>query len=337
MDLIADDGQFVTVCFNNTIDNFSGWLTFVYASTSTSARYELWNKINCLVNVINDKWMVGGDFNMILNSTEKLGGRRAVPSLMNNFSKTMVDAGLVYLGLIGSKYTWKQGLVADNWNVADVGNAWFRLWKLHKKVASALRAWNWEVFGDVHARVIKAERMVQHLQAIDESSNDVVSQLQNAHNELLAASIQEEELLQQKAGEVHFVHGDRNTKYFHACIKQRRANNTIIRIKDECGNWITGNRDLGVSAVQYFQNLFLPSQNTGTIDSALFNDVRDYTDNLELCGIMTANDIFQVLSEINCNKAPGPDGFTSDFYLKSWNIIQNDVVQANQSFFKGDT
>ncbi|XP_020599639.1 uncharacterized protein LOC110039037 [Phalaenopsis equestris] len=199
-----------------------------------------------------------------------------------------------------------------------LGMLWFQLWKLHKKVASAFRAWNWEVFGDVHARVVKAESMVQHLQAIDESSNDVVSQLKDANNELLAASIQEEELLQQKVGEVHFVQGDRNMKYFYAWIKQRHANNTIIRIKYDCGNWITSNRDLGVSAVQYFQNLFLPSQNVGTIDSSLFNDVRDYTENLVLRGIPTANDIFQVICKI---------------LVKRLQPHLNQIISHNQSAF----
>ncbi|XP_020592778.1 uncharacterized protein LOC110033211 [Phalaenopsis equestris] len=183
-------------------------------------------------------------------------------------------------------------LVADNWNVFDVGNAWFRLWKLHKKVASALRAWNWGVFGDVHARVTRAEQKVLSLQNFDESSEDLVIQLQDAHSELLVGSRVEEELLQQKAREVHFAQGDRNTKCFHACIKQHRAKNNIIRIKDDSGNWITGNEALGESIVHYFQNLFISSQNNGVIDNSLFDEVREYTERLQLCDIRSVEEIF---------------------------------------------
>jgi transposase len=39
---------------------------------------------------------------------------------------------------------------------------------------------------------------------------------------------------------------------------------------------------------------------------------------------------------IKNNKAPGSDGFSTEFYKASWTIISDEVVQAIQSFFEMD-
>ena len=51
--------------------------------------------------------------------------------------------------------------------------------------------------------------------------------------------------------------------------------------------------------------------------------VRDVTDE-EIKGAMFS---------IDGNKAPGPDGYTSVFFKKSWDIVGNDVCKAVKDFF----
>jgi len=46
-----------------------------------------------------------------------------------------------------------------------------------------------------------------------------------------------------------------------------------------------------------------------------------------------ADDIKQVLFSINDDKAPGPDGYTSVFFKKAWNIVGDDFFSAVQDFF----
>lgn len=50
-------------------------LTVVYAKCTEALRMELWDDIRSLTNNCLDPWGVIGDFNVIMGSEEKLGGR----------------------------------------------------------------------------------------------------------------------------------------------------------------------------------------------------------------------------------------------------------------------
>lgn len=52
------------------------------------------------------KWMIFGDFNLILNSSEKLGGNNIDYHHTNMFNTTLNECDLNDLGFFGSKYTW---------------------------------------------------------------------------------------------------------------------------------------------------------------------------------------------------------------------------------------
>jgi hypothetical protein len=48
---------------------------------------------------------------------------------------------------------------------------------------------------------------------------------------------------------------------------------------------------------------------------------------------VSADDIKQVLFSMDDNKAPGPDGYTSAFFKKAWNIVGADFCSAVKDFF----
>ena len=49
---------------------------------------------------------------------------------------------------------------------------------------------------------------------------------------------------------------DRNSKYFHALVKQRRARNRITQLKDENGNVVEDEEGLVAIATSYFRQIF---------------------------------------------------------------------------------
>ncbi|XP_060210670.1 uncharacterized protein LOC132637628 [Lycium barbarum] len=53
--------------------------TLVYAKCSASERIELWEDIYHLSNTLSCSWLVGGDFNVVLNDEEKIGGNPGSP------------------------------------------------------------------------------------------------------------------------------------------------------------------------------------------------------------------------------------------------------------------
>lgn len=48
---------------------------------------------------------------------------------------------------------------------------------------------------------------------------------------------------------------------------------------------------------------------------------------------MTHSLILNILKSLKRNKAPGPDGFTVEFYLASWDIVGSDFCDAIMHFF----
>lgn len=49
---------------------------------------------------------------------------------------------------------------------------------------------------------------------------------------------------------------------------------------------------------------------------------------------MTRDEIELVVAQANPDKAPGPDGFSADFFHKCWDMVKDDVMEAVQHFFK---
>ncbi|PKU70240.1 hypothetical protein MA16_Dca011086 [Dendrobium catenatum] len=55
-----------------------------------------------------------------------------------------------------------------------------------------------------------------------------------------------------------------------------------------------------------------------------------------LCQLPLETEIFNVLREMNGDATAGPDGFTTKFFQKSWDIVKDDVILAVHDFFKGN-
>lgn len=48
----------------------------------------------------------------------------------------------------------------------------------------------------------------------------------------------------------------------------------------------------------------------------------------------TKEEVYKAVSSLGTDKAPGPDGFTIEFFKKAWNIIKSDIMMMFQDFFK---
>jgi hypothetical protein len=60
----------------------------------------------------------------------------------------------------------------------------------------------------------------------------------------------------QKSNEARFKKGDKNTKYFHACVTQRKFINAINNITDEQGQVWESKEEVEQVFVNYYQNVF---------------------------------------------------------------------------------
>jgi len=54
----------------------------------------------------------------------------------------------------------------------------------------------------------------------------------------------------------------------------------------------------------------------------------------QLSAIPTPEEVTATLFSLPRNKAPGPDGFTADFFISSWTIVGPCLIEAVIEFFK---
>ncbi|KAH0649354.1 hypothetical protein KY285_034602 [Solanum tuberosum] len=103
---IANTDQQITIKKFYSPANCDLYVTDVYAKCTSGERHELWTDLNNVHNTIQGPWCIGGDFNVILDPEEKMGGKTHKMRDSLDFSSCMDAYEVVDLGFIGLKFTW---------------------------------------------------------------------------------------------------------------------------------------------------------------------------------------------------------------------------------------
>ncbi|GJS46838.1 hypothetical protein Tco_0596959 [Tanacetum coccineum] len=170
--------------------------------------------------------------------------------------------------------------------------------------------------GDVFENVKRLRDVVKDIQQKiekDPYSHDLRSEEANMLKMYTEVMKDEEHILFQKAKVKWLSVGDINNAYFHKTIKSRQQRNIINVACDD-----NGNRFEGADVADQFHK-----------QHKLSNEEAEYM-------IREVNDeeIKNAMFQIDDNKAPGPDGYSSSFFKKTWSIIGKDVCHAVKIFFE---
>ncbi|KAK4383967.1 hypothetical protein Sango_3103100 [Sesamum angolense] len=108
--------------------------TVVYGTNDTISRRGLWQKLVTLANSISDEpWIVGGDFNTVLDMSEVCGSSADIQLAMTEFRDCILDTGLIHLLVQGERFSWHICSEGDRslWKRLDrliVNAAWLGQW-----------------------------------------------------------------------------------------------------------------------------------------------------------------------------------------------------------------
>ncbi|MCI18531.1 cysteine-rich receptor-like protein kinase, partial [Trifolium medium] len=109
--------------------------------------------------------------------------------------------------------------------------------------------------------------------------------------------------------------GDANTGYFHASVKRRGRQNSILALRMG-DRWVESVSEVRAAIVDYF--------NRPTLDGIDFKEL-----SMDEVSVMSQpfriEEIQEVLATSDGNKSPGPDGFNFSFFKRFWDIIQGEV------------
>lgn len=124
----------------------------------------------------------------------------------------------------------------------SVGSPLQRFVTLSNSFKCLARDWNKNVFGDIFIKIKNNQEALGLIQAqLMDNPNDPY--LSDRNMELTRQSYElhssEEVFWAQKARANWLQLGDKNTKFFQMQATIRKKKNTISKIKDDYGNWIT--------------------------------------------------------------------------------------------------
>ncbi|XP_075675158.1 uncharacterized protein LOC142644424 [Castanea sativa] len=178
--------------------------------------------------------------------------------------------------------------------------------------------WNKFVFGKVGRDIKLKQAQLQQLQDSLGSIEDVRKDRQ-LRCELEDLMNKKELMWAQKARAKWILQGDRNTKYFQTVVKQRKARNRILQIKDPARNTTDNLMEIESILVGLFKNCFDNNTQVNLLDivqdlqSLPIPSLSDQHRSL-LNAPITSTEIENTVFQLGSHKAPGPDGLPAFFF-----------------------
>jgi hypothetical protein len=124
-------------------------------------------------------------------------------------------------------------------------------------------------------------------------------------------------------------------KFFHLIAKGRKR-----RVKNPClihdGASVNDSESINKIMSSYYKDLFSPSVYSSINVSNLNMNPLSDTDISLLTAPFNINEIKEVVFEMKHNRAPGPDGFPSDFFQNFWELIHMDIWNLFKDFYDGN-
>jgi hypothetical protein len=226
-----------------------------------------------------------------------------------------------------------QKVIEDGWQVGDVDLS--GLQTALGQVQANLSKWCREEFGSVNKQLKVMREKLEILRSVSISTGPsrAEKELMNKISELLS---REDIMMRKRSRALWLSEGGRNTKYFHAKVKERTRSNKIVSLQKDDGTYTSTQSELENLAANFYTSLFTaqdhttPKVITSYVPQKVTQEMND-----ELRAPFTDWEIEKALLMMNPNKSPGPDGFTVGFYIKHWDLLKQSICGAIRKFLEG--
>ncbi|XP_059315388.1 uncharacterized protein LOC132065996 [Lycium ferocissimum] len=377
VELLLDTEQSITVKLKFQEWNRDMVVTMVYAKCSKVERLQLWDSLYFLSGNMTSPWLIGGDFNVILNEEEKIGGLPVFPQEYEDFTFCLNSCELHEMPFKGSPFTWWNGRASNDciFKRLDrvVHNDTFQSWfgQLEMEHLSRTGSDHTPLLISCEEQVenfIKPFRFlkfwVEHDTFLDfirqqweaDLSDDVFLSFKLKMKKLKVAlstwskatfgDIFKQLVIRENIVKIKehlfeenpFEENRMVMQRAQALVKGRRKRIQIKRIQDASGNWLEDADRVAGEAVNFFHKQFTHEEVSE--DSPILNRIPELIrdeDNMLLAEQPTMEKVQKAVFELNGDSTCGPDGFSGIFYQKCWEVIKADVFSVVKAFFEGQT
>ncbi|XP_050222198.1 uncharacterized protein LOC126672293 [Mercurialis annua] len=190
----------------------------------------------------------------------------------------------------------------------------YQVYQKLKVMRKELRTLNKTEFSNIEAKVKASKDLLGNLQKdllLDPFNENLHGEERAVSNNLIKWMRWEENILRQKSRILWIKLGDQNSKFFHRSILQRQSRKKNLSLK-----LIDGSIETKKDKIQ----------------AEINGNVLDDNDRRELDSVVLNEEIKAVIFSIKDDKSLGPNGYSSDVFKSSWNIVGEDVTQAIMEF-----
>jgi hypothetical protein len=195
-----------------------------------------------------------------------------------------------------------------------------------------VRQWNKEVYGNIFQERTLLEQKLEALQqqAIQTGYTPIQQQEEQSIRQQLEERLQQEEILWRQKSRVQWLkEGDKNTKFFHRSMIHRRFINRITKLENAHGTTLLSHQDIMKELTDYYHDLLSEPQvdraeAIGRVTTNILTLITQEQNEALMTPISQA-EVDQAIQELPAGKAPGPDGFTTDFFHACWPMLKEEV------------
>jgi len=228
-------------------------------------------------------------------------------------------------------------LVAHWWKETSTpeGTNMYYLQKKLQALKAKIREWNRDHFGNIFQDKEQVKKDLEDLyrQGMALGWDDELRiQERNLLEQLEGRERQEEIYWRQKSRNLWLQEGEKNTKFFHNSVIQNRHRTKILKIKDREGRLVESRGEVEEVLVDHFSNVLKEegTDRSNDIDqiTRLIPRVVTREHNALLLKAISLQEVEEAVNQMQLGKAPGPDGFTSNFFHHFWELIKEEVWAA---------
>ncbi|CAA7024809.1 unnamed protein product [Microthlaspi erraticum] len=236
-------------------------------------------------------------------------------------------------------------LISEAWNsLLRPSNPMFSLYQKLRAAKVCCKTLNNSRFNNIQARSREAFERLESLQrqVLSNQSPAIFEEERAARDSVLLFATAKESFFRLKSRVRWLSEGDANTGFFHKSVKANLTRNAIHFLKDNQGNRISETTALKNMVLGYYSELMgkanpdVRPPSFPTLSSILGFRCSEGLSR-RLSTLPSLEEIKDAVFVLPKNKAPGPDGFTVEFFTLSWDLVRNDLISAVKDFFLNGT
>ncbi|GJU72078.1 RNA-directed DNA polymerase, eukaryota, reverse transcriptase zinc-binding domain protein [Tanacetum coccineum] len=227
------------------------------------------------------------------------------------------------------------GVVSEHWKMNTSGHFMFQVVSKLKVLKKPMRKLVHDR-GNLHDRVNRLRVELDEVQKdlYRDPDNSILRDEEFVYVKAFSeAQLDEERFLKQKAKIDWLEAGDSNSAYFHKSVKSRNQRSRIDVIRDANNVEALGALVADAFVSHYYNFLGTTTGCEGLNVNGLFANKVSDASNLNIIRPVSYDEIRDAMFSIGDDRAPGPEGYSSAFFKKSWDIVSSDICRAIHDFF----